>query len=145
MAYSKYNRQRFEGEKPVKEGQEYALEIEATGAKGDGVGKVKGFVVIVPNTKPGQKIKVRIDAVRGKVAFGTAVGKAEEGSIPSKEPEETAAEPEVSGEEPVEELADSGEESLEEPEGQAEEPEVSGEEPVEKPKKKAPKKKKAKK
>ena len=76
MAYSKYNRRRFEDEKPVKEGEEYDIEIEATGAKGDGIGKVKGFVVIVPGTKPGTRVKVKIDAVRGRVAFGTAVGEA---------------------------------------------------------------------
>lgn len=110
MAYSQYNRQRFEGEKPVKEGDTYEIEVEATGAKGDGIGKIKGFVVIIPNAKPGQKVKVRVDAVRGKVAFGTMVGEAaasntKEKEAPKEENEETE-EAEEEGKESEEEEGD---------------------------------------
>ena len=100
MAYSQYNRRRFEGEKPVNEGETYDIAIDATGAKGDGIGKVKGFVVIVPDAKPGQTVKVKIDAVRGKVAFGTIVGEAE--SVPAEEAAEETPEGEKA-EEPAEE------------------------------------------
>ncbi len=115
MAYSKYNRRRFEAEKPVEEGGIYEIEIEATGTKGDGIGKVKGFVVIVPNTKPGQKVKVKIDAVRGKVAFGTVAGE-------TAETKEEAAEEqpaEEATEQPAEE-AEPAEEATEQPAEEAE-------------------------
>lgn len=58
---------------PVKEGEEYEIVIESIGKKGDGIGKVDGFVVIVPDTKKGDKVKVLISAVRGAVSFGKVV------------------------------------------------------------------------
>ncbi len=133
MAYSQYNRRRFEGEKPVNEGETYDIEIEATGAKGDGIGKIKGFVVIIPGAKPGQTVKVKIDAVRGKVAFGTLVGEAE--AVPAKEEGEETTEPaeeEPAEEEPAEEEPAAEEPAEEEP--AAEEPaeeEPAAEEPAE--------------
>ncbi len=62
---------------PVEEGKEYDMTIEGIGSKGDGIGRIKGFVVIVPNTQEGQTVKVRVNAVRGKVAFADVVGEAE--------------------------------------------------------------------
>jgi len=59
--------------KPVKEGDEIDLTIEAVGEKGDGIGKVQGFVVFVPNTSAGETCKVRITQVRGKSAVGEKV------------------------------------------------------------------------
>ena len=86
MVYSKYNKVRFQGEKPVNEGETYDLEVEGIGTKGDGIGKIKGFVVIVPNVKVGEKVKVKVNAIRGKVAFAEKVGDTE--NIPNKEPAE---------------------------------------------------------
>ncbi|AJF60619.1 MAG: TRAM domain-containing protein [Candidatus Diapherotrites archaeon] len=100
MAFSKYNDLRFRKPVPVKEGQEYDVEIESVGEKGDGIAKIEGFVVIVPNTKKGDKVKVKINAVRGKVSFGEVVGKKSAASAPaskakgSKEPEEESEEAE---------------------------------------------------
>ena len=59
--------------KPVKEGDEIDLTIEAVGAKGDGIGKIEGFVVFVPNCTAGEKIKCRIVQVRGRSAIGEKV------------------------------------------------------------------------
>ncbi|VVB73711.1 TRAM domain protein [uncultured archaeon] len=59
--------------KPVKEGDEIELTIEAVGAKGDGIGKIEGFVVFVPNCTAGEKIKCRIVQVRGRSAIGEKV------------------------------------------------------------------------
>ena len=36
---------------PVNVGDEIELKIEAVGEKGDGIAKVKGFVIFVPNAK----------------------------------------------------------------------------------------------
>ncbi|MBI5159567.1 TRAM domain-containing protein [Candidatus Micrarchaeota archaeon] len=51
-------------EPPVEEGKEYDVEIDAQGSKGDGIAHVEGFVVFVPGTKLGEKIKVKITALK---------------------------------------------------------------------------------
>src|SRR3989339_542560 len=68
-------RTRF-GPVPVKEGQEYDVEIEGIGEKGDGIAKIEGYVVIVPNVKKGDTVRVKINAVRGRVSFGEVIGQA---------------------------------------------------------------------
>ncbi|MBM3281899.1 MAG: TRAM domain-containing protein [Candidatus Diapherotrites archaeon] len=64
------------GPVPVKEGDTYDVTIEGIGEKGDGIAKIQGFVIVVPKTQQGQRVKVRITAVRGKVSFGEVVGEA---------------------------------------------------------------------
>ena len=59
--------------KPVEEGQTYTVTISDIGSQGDGVGKIEGFVIIVPDTKIGETVQVRINRVSKKVAFGTLV------------------------------------------------------------------------
>ncbi len=61
------------GQIPVKEGEVYEVEVEGVGEKGDGIAKVNGYVIIVPNTNKGDKVKVKVTAVRGKVSFGEVV------------------------------------------------------------------------
>ena len=73
MAFSSYNKQRFRPEPPVQEGQTYEVVVESVGEKGDGIAKIQGFVVIVPGTKKGDKVKVVIKAVRGSVSFAEVV------------------------------------------------------------------------
>jgi len=65
--------QKEQSSAPVQEGKEYNVEIIAIGRKGDGIAKVKGFVVIVPGARLGEKVKVKINAVRRKVSFGEVV------------------------------------------------------------------------
>ncbi len=59
---------------PVKVGEEVEVKIEAVGEKGDGIAKIKGFVIFVPNAKEGETVKVRITKVLRKVGFGEIVG-----------------------------------------------------------------------
>jgi len=59
--------------KPVKVGDEVELTVEAVGSKGDGICKIEGFVIFVPNCSVGEKIKVRITDVRGKSGVGEKV------------------------------------------------------------------------
>lgn len=59
---------------PVEEGKTYSIKIEGLGKEGDGIGRVNGFVVIVPGTKQGQTVQVRITKVARKVAFGEVAG-----------------------------------------------------------------------
>jgi predicted RNA-binding protein with TRAM domain len=59
--------------KPVKVGDELDVDIEAVGAKGDGIAKVSGFVIFVPNGKMGEKLHVKITRVGRRSAVGEII------------------------------------------------------------------------
>jgi predicted RNA-binding protein with TRAM domain len=59
--------------KPVEEGKEYELEIKETSRRGDGVARIEGFVVFVPQSKPGDHVKVKIKTVGPRFATGEIV------------------------------------------------------------------------
>jgi predicted RNA-binding protein with TRAM domain len=59
---------------PVEEGEVREVTIESVGDQGDGIAKVeRGYVVIVPDGRPGQQPTVEIDTVRQNVSFATIV------------------------------------------------------------------------
>ena len=61
-------------ESPVAEGETRTVEIEDLGDQGDGLTRVdRGFVVIVPDTDIGERVRIEIDAVHKTVAFGHVV------------------------------------------------------------------------
>jgi len=64
---------RFGGSKapktPVSVGEEYNVKIEEMSRQGMGVAKIDGFVILVNNTKPGDRVMIRIT----KVGSGFAV------------------------------------------------------------------------
>lgn len=56
---------------PVEEGEERTVEIEDIGEQGDGLARVeRGFVVIVPDTETGERVRIEVTDVRQNVAFG---------------------------------------------------------------------------
>jgi predicted RNA-binding protein with TRAM domain len=59
--------------KPVKIGDELDVEIEAVGSKGDGIAKVSGFVIFVPNGKLGDKLHIKITRIGKRSAVGEIV------------------------------------------------------------------------
>lgn len=59
--------------RPVEEGREYEVTIDAKGAKGDGIAHVDGFVIFVAGGNVGEKVKVRISAVKRTFAIGEKV------------------------------------------------------------------------
>jgi predicted RNA-binding protein with TRAM domain len=72
--------------KPVEVGKEYDVEIQETSRRGEGIARIKGLVCFVPNTKPGEKVKIRITRVSRRAAEAEVVGKSEG---PTEETEET--------------------------------------------------------
>jgi predicted RNA-binding protein with TRAM domain len=58
---------------PIAEGEEYEVKIEDLGKEGDGITRVQGFVVFVPDTKVGDEIKIRITSVRKRFAFAEKI------------------------------------------------------------------------
>jgi predicted RNA-binding protein with TRAM domain len=63
-------------EKPVKQDETYDVEIKEVGTRGDGIARVKNFVVFVANGKKGEKAKIKITEVRNRFAIGQKVGEA---------------------------------------------------------------------
>jgi predicted RNA-binding protein with TRAM domain len=68
--------------KPVKVGEEYDVEINEVGSKGDGIARIKNFVVFVNGAKKGEKMRIKITSVRNRFAL------AEKMSEESKEAQE---------------------------------------------------------
>ena len=58
---------------PVQVGEELEVDIEAVGEKGDGLAKKNGFVLFVPTTKQGDKVKVRVTRVLQRVGFAEVI------------------------------------------------------------------------
>jgi predicted RNA-binding protein with TRAM domain len=58
---------------PVKVDETYDVVVENIGEKGDGIVKVKGFVIFVPDVKEREHVKIKITKVFKKVGFGEVV------------------------------------------------------------------------
>jgi 23S rRNA (uridine2552-2'-O)-methyltransferase len=54
---------------PVRKGDILNVQIESLGRSGDGVAMVEGFAIIVRKARLGEKLRVRIDAVKPNFAF----------------------------------------------------------------------------
>ena len=48
---------------PISVGEGYIVTIEETSKSGTGVAKIKGFVILVNNSNPGERVKIRIKQV----------------------------------------------------------------------------------
>ena len=59
--------------RPVEEGKEYEVTIDAKGAKGDGIAHIEGFVLFIPNVNVGEKVRVKITVVKRTFAIGEKV------------------------------------------------------------------------
>jgi predicted RNA-binding protein with TRAM domain len=61
-------------EPPVEEGDTRVVDIESVGDQGDGICRVeRGYVVIVPDTEKGERVRIEIAQVRENVAFADVV------------------------------------------------------------------------
>jgi predicted RNA-binding protein with TRAM domain len=74
QAETEPQQQREPLEPPVEEGENREVEIGDIGEQGDGITRVeRGFVVIVPDTKESERVKIEITDVRQNVAFAEVV------------------------------------------------------------------------
>jgi len=64
---------RFNMKKPVELDKEYEAEIEDVSRRGDGIAKIEGFIIFVPNTKQGEHAKFKITKVGNRFAVGELV------------------------------------------------------------------------
>ena len=58
---------------PVSAGDEIEVEVDAQGAKGDGIAHYENFVIFVQHASVGQKVKVRIVSVHRTYALGEII------------------------------------------------------------------------
>jgi predicted RNA-binding protein with TRAM domain len=65
--------------KPVEIGKEYEVDISETSRRGEGIARIQGLVIFIPNTKPGDHVKIKIKSVSRRFAEAEVVkkGKAE--------------------------------------------------------------------
>jgi len=59
--------------KPVSVGEVHEVDITEVSQRGDGVARIKGFVIFVPNTKKGDHVKVKITRVGNRFALAEVV------------------------------------------------------------------------
>jgi predicted RNA-binding protein with TRAM domain len=59
--------------KPVKENQDIEVVIDDIGSKGDGIAKIQGYMIFVPRSKIGERVKVRIRSVGEKFAVAERI------------------------------------------------------------------------
>jgi predicted RNA-binding protein with TRAM domain len=60
-------------EKPVKVGEEIDVTISELSRRGDGVARIEGFVIFIPNTKQGTQAKIRIKEIRPSFAIAELI------------------------------------------------------------------------
>jgi predicted RNA-binding protein with TRAM domain len=53
---------------PVKENQDVEVVIDDIGSRGDGIAKIEGYLIFVPRSKIGERVKVKIRSVGEKFA-----------------------------------------------------------------------------
>lgn len=58
---------------PVKVGDELDVKIEAVGEKGDGLTRIKGFILFVSGVKEGDEVRVKVTRVLKKVGFAEVI------------------------------------------------------------------------
>jgi predicted RNA-binding protein with TRAM domain len=80
MSYSYSGRRKFGDsrpsfnlKKPVDLDKVYEAEIEDISRRGDGIAKIEGFIIFVPNTKQGEHVKFKITKVGNRFAIGELV------------------------------------------------------------------------
>jgi len=54
---------------PVKENQEIEVVIDDIGSRGDGIARIEGYLIFVPRSKIGERVKVKIRSVGDKFAL----------------------------------------------------------------------------
>jgi len=72
-----FGRERRFPPKPVEMGKEYEVEVQETSRRGEGIARIQGLVTFIPNTKPGDHVKIRITRISRRFAEAEVVEKGE--------------------------------------------------------------------
>ncbi|MEM3673277.1 MAG: TRAM domain-containing protein [Candidatus Bathyarchaeia archaeon] len=63
--------------KPVEIGKEYEVDVKETSRRGEGIARIQGLVTFIPNTKPGDHVKIKITRISRRFAEAEVVGEGE--------------------------------------------------------------------
>jgi 23S rRNA (uridine2552-2'-O)-methyltransferase len=55
---------------PVREGDRVEVDVEDVGREGDGIAKLEGYTVFVPDTDPGETVEIEVTDVKPRFGFG---------------------------------------------------------------------------
>jgi len=58
---------------PVKENQELEVVIDDIGSRGDGIARIQSYMIFVPRSKIGERVRIRIISVREKFAVAEKI------------------------------------------------------------------------
>lgn len=56
---------------PIEEGEVYDVTIQDIARLGDGIARIEGFVVFVPDTSVGDEVRIKVERVLPKFAFAS--------------------------------------------------------------------------
>jgi predicted RNA-binding protein with TRAM domain len=63
-----------EPQPPVEQGETRYVEVEDLGKQGDGIARVeRGYVIIVPDTEVGERVKIEVTEVKSNFAVGEVI------------------------------------------------------------------------
>jgi len=65
--------------KPVELGKEYDVDVQEISRRGQGIARIKGFVIFIPNAKPSDRVRVEITRISPRFAEAEVVRRAAEG------------------------------------------------------------------
>ncbi|MGA2309559.1 MAG: TRAM domain-containing protein [Candidatus Bathyarchaeia archaeon] len=68
--------------KPVEVGKEYEADIQEVSRRGEGIARIEGLVIFVPNAKQGEHVKIKVTRISRRFAEAEVVG---EGKAQSEE------------------------------------------------------------
>jgi predicted RNA-binding protein with TRAM domain len=63
---------------PVRENQTLEVVIDDIGSRGDGIAKIQGFLIFVPSSKIGERVKVIVRRVSEKFALAERIPQTED-------------------------------------------------------------------
>jgi predicted RNA-binding protein with TRAM domain len=63
----------FNRDQPVEIDKEYEAKIEDISRRGDGIARIKGFIIFVPNTKRGEQVKFKVTRIGNRFATGELI------------------------------------------------------------------------
>jgi len=61
---------------PVELGKEYDVDIQEISRRGEGIARIEGFIIFVPDTRPGDRVTVKITRTSPRFAEAEVVRKA---------------------------------------------------------------------
>ena len=81
-SFNKYGSGSY-NDSPVDVGTQYDVKIEDTARQGDGIARISGLVVFVPNTKINDSVKIEIKQIKRNCAVAEVVEASEEAETSS--------------------------------------------------------------